>query len=275
MSDEYQSRFSGLARLYGEPGLAALRQAHIAVIGIGGVGSWSAEALARSGVGELTLVDLDDVCVTNTNRQIHALSNTVGQSKVHVMAERIASINPGCTLHAEECFLTEKNVGSILDRSLDGVIDAIDTVHPKCLLLAECHQRKIPVITCGAAGGRCDATLIEIADLSRTCRDALLHQVRRDLRGNYGFPSGEHSRKKFGIPAVFSPESIRYPQGDGCVSTTRPRDQPAGLHCDAGFGAVTHITATFGLLATGEIINRIAGSGNKEGGPKPPSESGT
>ena len=256
MSDEYQSRFSGLARLYGEPGLAALRQAHIAVIGIGGVGSWSAEALARSGVGELTLVDLDDVCVTNTNRQIHALSNTVGRSKVHIMAERIASINPECTLHAEESFLTEKNVGTILDRSLDGVIDAIDTVHPKCLLLAQCHQRQIPIITCGAAGGRIDATLIEVADLSRTCNDALLHQVRRNLRGNYGFPSGE-------------------PQGDGCVSTTRPHDQPAGLHCDAGFGAVTHITATFGLLATGEIINRIAGSGNKEGGLEPPSNSGT
>ena len=275
MSDESQNRFSGLARLYGEPGLAALCQAHIAVIGIGGVGSWAAEALARSGVGELTLVDLDDVCLTNTNRQIHALSNTVGQSKVQVMAERIATINPECTLHAEECFLTEKNVDPILDRSLDGVIDAIDAVHPKCLLLAKCYQRNIPVITCGAAGGRCNATLIEVADLSRTCHDALLHQVRRNLRSNYGFPSGEYSRKKFGIPAVFSPENIRYPLDDGSVSTARPDDQPAGLHCDAGFGTVTHITATFGLLATGELINRIAGYGNKEGGLKPPLKSGT
>jgi tRNA A37 threonylcarbamoyladenosine dehydratase len=116
MSDESQNRFSGLARLYGEPGLAALRRAHVAVIGIGGVGSWTAEALARSGVGELTLVDLDDVCVTNTYQQIHALSDTVGQSKVQVMAERIATINPECTLHAEECFLTGNNVGILLDR---------------------------------------------------------------------------------------------------------------------------------------------------------------
>jgi len=274
MSDESQNRFSGLARLYGEPGLAALRRAHVAVIGIGGVGSWTAEALARSGVGELTLVDLDDVCVTNTNRQIHALSDTVGQSKVQVMAERIATINPECILHAEECFLTGNNVGTLLDRSLDAVIDAIDTVHPKCLLLAQCHQRQIPVITCGAAGGQCDATLIEIADLSRTFNDALLHQVRKNLRGNYGFPSGEDSRKRFGIPAVFSTENTLYPQGDGCVSTERPNPLPPGLRCDAGFGSVTHVTAAFGLLAAGDIINRIAGSRNKEGGPGPPSGSG-
>ena len=159
---------------------------------------------------------------------------------------------------------------TLLDRSLDGVIDA---VRPKCLLLAECHRRQIPVLTCGAAGGRSDATLIEIADLSRIFNHALLHQVRKNLRGNYGFPSGEDSRKKFGIAAVFSPEETRYPQGDGCVSTERPTHQPAGLRCDAGFGAVTHVTATFGLLAAGDIINRIAGSGNKEGGPGPPSGS--
>ncbi len=271
MNAESQDRFSGLARLYGETGLVSLHEAHVAVIGIGGVGSWSAEALARSSVGEITLVDLDDVCSTNINRQIHALSDTVGRSKVNVMAERITNINPRCTIHAEECFLTAANVEAILDRSLDGVVDAIDAVHQKCLLLAECHRRNIPVITCGAAGGRCDATLIEVTDLSRTCNDALLQQVRRNLRGDHGFPSGEDSRKKFGIPAVFSPEHARYPQGDGCVSTERPADQPAGLGCDSGFGAVTHVTATFGLLAAAAIINRIAGAGNTEGGLEPPS----
>ena len=160
---------------------------------------------------------------------------------------------------------------TLLDRSLNGVIDA---VRPRCLLLAECHRRQIPVLTCGAAGGRSDATLIEIADLSRIFNDALLHQVRRNLRGNYGFPSGEDSRKRFGIPAVFSTENTLYPQGDGCVSTERPTPQPAGLRCDAGFGSVTHVTAAFGLLAAGDIINRIAGSRNKEGGPGPPSGSG-
>ena len=270
MSDGYKDRFSGLARLYGESGLTSLHSAHVAVIGIGGVGSWSAEALARSGIGEITLVDLDDVCITNTNRQLHALSSTVGQYKIRVMAKRIEEINPLCTLHPEECFLTDKTVDSILDRPLDGVIDAIDPVRPKCLLLAECSQRKIPVITCGAAGGRCDASLIEIADLSRTFNDALLHQVRKNLRGNYGFPSGEGSRKKFGITAIFSPENVRYPGEDGCISRERPAGQPAGLRCDAGFGAVAHVTATFGLLAAGELIKHITGSENIKGGPGPP-----
>jgi len=252
-----KDRFSGLSRLYGAQGLTALRRSHVAVIGIGGVGSWSCEALARSGVGELTLVDLDDVCVTNTNRQIHALAQTVGKPKVEVMAQRISAINPECKLHVENRFFNEKSVGAILDRPLDGVIDAIDAVRPKCLLLAECRHREIPVITCGAAGGRSQATLIRVADLSRTFNDALLHQVRKNLRSNYAFPSGEGSRKKFGIAAVFSPEDALYPQGDGCVSTDRPANQPAGLRCDAGLGTVTHITATFGLLAAGEIVNHL------------------
>ena len=251
-------RFSGLSRLYGEQGLTALSQAHVAVIGIGGVGSWTSEALARSGVGELTLVDLDDVCVTNTNRQIHALTSTVGRPKVEVMGQRISAINPDCRIHMENQFFNEKTVAAILDRPLHGVIDAIDVVRPKCLLLAQCHRRGIPVITCGAAGGRSRATLIQVADLSRTFNDALLHQVRKNLRTNHAFPSGKGSRKKFGITAVFSPEDVRYPKGDGSVSTDRPNHLTAGLRCDVGLGAVTHLTATFGLLAAGEIVNLLA-----------------
>lgn len=266
-----QSRFSGLARLYGEKGLAQIRQAHIAVIGIGGVGSWSAEALARSAVGAITLVDLDEICVTNTNRQIHTLSDTVGQSKVAVMAARIAAINPDCQVSTHECFFSDKNANELLSADFTGVIDAIDSVRQKCLLLAECRQRAIPVITCGGAGGRIDPTRIEISDLSRTYNDALLHQVRKNLRSNYRFPSGEGSKKKkFGIPAVFSPEEVVFPQGDGCVSPERPEDTPAGLRCDAGLGAATHITATFGLLAAGELLNQIAQPNNKEGGSQPP-----
>ena len=258
MSDSYGDRFSGISRLYGSSGTAALRSAHIAVIGIGGVGSWSAEALVRTGIGEITLVDLDEVCISNTNRQIHALTQTVGQSKVRVMAERLGAVNPDCSLNAEEYFFTEKTLRAVLDRPLSGVIDAIDSVHPKCLLLAECVKREIPVVTCGAAGGRCKAPLIKVEDLSRTFNDALLHQVRKNLRGNHGFPSGDGSRKKFGIPAIFSPEDVRYPQGDGCVSSERPSSSISGLRCDAGLGAVTHVTATFGLLAAGEVINLIA-----------------
>ena len=272
MSEPYHDRFSGIARLYGNSGSDAIRRAHVAVIGIGGVGSWSAEALARTGVGEITLVDLDDICVSNTNRQIHALSQTVGQSKVNVMAERLHSINPECHLNAEDYFLTEKTLESVLDRPLTGVIDAIDAVRPKCLLLAECVKRGIPVVTCGAAGGRRDANLIRTEDLSRSFNDALLHQVRKNLRSNYGFPSGEGSRKKFDIRAIFSPEDVLYPQGDGCVSHERSPTQAAGFRCDAGLGAVTHVTATFGLLAAGEMINLFAASSlHEKGGQGPPS----
>ncbi|HAO94878.1 MAG: hypothetical protein CMP26_13495 [Roseibacillus sp.] len=271
MNDPYQERFSGISRLYGDLGAHALRGAHVAVIGIGGVGSWCAEALARTGLGEITLVDLDDICISNTNRQIHTLSQTVGQSKVKVMAERLRMINPECHLNAESYFLTDKTLESVLERPLSGVIDAIDAVRPKCLLLAECVKREIPIISCGAAGGRRDATLIRIADLSQTFNDALLHQVRKNLRSNHGFPSGEGSRKKFGVRAIFSPEDTQYPQGDGCVSKERPTTQAAGLRCDAGLGAVTHVTATFGLLAAGEMINSLGSPPHEKGGQKPPS----
>lgn len=257
-TDRFLDRFSGVARLYGTDVLARFRAAHLAVIGIGGVGSWAAEALARSGIGALTLVDLDDVCLTNVNRQIHALDGQVGRPKVEAMAERVRAINPDCTVRAECCFFTDKTAGQILDRGLDGVIDAIDAVRPKCLLLAECARRGIPVVTCGAAGGRRDATRIEVADLARTRNDALLHQVRKNLRADYGFPRGDGSKKKFRIPAVFSAEDAVYPQSDGCVSSERPPDLPAGLRCDAGYGTATHITATFGLLAAGQLLNHLA-----------------
>lgn len=260
MTDDYLNRFSGVARLYGTQALETFRGSHVAVVGIGGVGSWVAESLARSGIGELTLVDLDELCLTNVNRQIHALDGQIGRSKVQTMAERIAGINPACMVHAKECFFSERTVENILN-PLPGsrrlVIDAIDAVRPKCLLLAECRKRDLPVIACGAAGGRRDATLIQMADLSRTFNDALLHQVRKNLRGNFGFPSGEKP-KKFGIPAVFSPEDAVYPQADGCVSTDRPDDLPAGLRCDAGYGTATHITATFGLFAAGEALRILS-----------------
>ena len=259
MGDDYQQRFSGLARLYGTKALQRFRHTHLAVIGIGGVGSWAAESLARSGIGEFTLVDLDEICLTNVNRQVHALDGLVGRSKVQAMAERITAINPKCRVHAENRFFQEKNAAEFLDRDLHGVIDAIDVVRPKCLLLAECRRRGLPIVTCGAAGGRRDATRIQVADLSRTCNDALLHQVRKNLRGNYGFPKGGKP-KKFGIPAVFSPEDALYPRADGCVSPRRPENLPPGLRCDAGYGTATHLTATFGLFAAGELLNHLARS---------------
>jgi tRNA A37 threonylcarbamoyladenosine dehydratase len=258
MSDDYLQRFSGIARLYGSAVLERFRNAHLAVIGIGGVGSWAAEALARSGIGEFTLVDLDELCLTNVNRQVHALDGLAGRSKVQVMAERIAGINPTCRIHAESCFFTEKTAETILRRSLTGIIDGIDSVRPKCLLLAEARRRGIPIVTTGAAGGRRDATRIVVEDLARTSNDALLLQVRKDLRNHYGFPSGDPKRKKFGIPTVFSLEDPVYPQADGCVSPVRPQDLPSGLRCDVGYGSATHITATFGLFAVGELLKIVA-----------------
>ena len=246
--DEYAARFGGIARLYGEQAAKRLSMAHVVVVGIGGVGSWTAEALARTGIGELTLVDLDELCLTNTNRQIHATANTTGQSKVGVMADRLRQINPGLTIH---------EVNAFFSAPFDAVVDAIDVVRPKVLLLAACRERNIPVVCSGGAGGRRDPFRIQHADLARTHGDALLVQVRKRLRSEHGFPGGDSNPKPFGIPAVFSPESPCFPQCDGEVSEERPEDLPAGLRCDAGFGTATHLTGTFGFLAAHLAIEQV------------------
>ena len=253
-----QQRFGGIARLYGNTALERFAKAHVAIVGIGGIGSWAAESLARSGVGSLTLVDLDELCLTNTNRQIHALHDTVGRAKVDVMAERIHAINPDAEVDARPAFFTEKNAEAFLTENFDAVIDAIDTMRPKCLLLASCHQRGTPVVTCGGAGGRRDPTRIQRGDLSETGGDAMLLQVRRNLRSEYGFPKGESRVRPFGIPAVFSTERPVYPQCDGEVSHHRPEALEAGIRCDAGFGTATHITATFGLFAAATVLDQLS-----------------
>ena len=171
--DAYTARFGGIARLYGDDGLEKLRAAHVCVVGIGGVGSWTAEALARSGVGNLTLIDLDEVCLTNTNRQIHALKDSIGKAKVQEMDKRIRGINPDCTVETRVEFFTEQTSDSILATRYDYVVDAIDGVSNKSLLLAQCRAREIPVITCGAAGGRRDSTAVCVADLARAKYDRL------------------------------------------------------------------------------------------------------
>lgn len=169
-SEAYLQRFGGTARLYGQQALAVFAQAHVCVIGIGGVGSWAAEALARTGIGAITLIDMDDVCVTNTNRQIHALRQHVGQSKTEVMAERILAINPECRVTCIDDFITPDNVAELLDHNFSYVIDAIDSVRPKAALLSYCRRFKIPVVTTGGAGGQVDPTKIEVADLAKTIR---------------------------------------------------------------------------------------------------------
>jgi tRNA A37 threonylcarbamoyladenosine dehydratase len=255
-------RFGGIGRLYGQAAAKRITEARVAIVGIGGVGSWAAEALARSGVGHLTLIDLDELCITNTNRQIHATSENFGRPKVTVMAERLRSINPAADIGEVSEFFSERNAERLLEQRYDAVVDAIDVVPPKVLLLASCYARKIPVVTCGGAGGKRNPFQIQQDDLARTHGDSLLTQVRRLLRADHGFPSkGTKPRaKKFHLPAIFSPEVPVFPQGDGEVSEDRPKDLPGGLRCDAGFGTATHITGSFGFFAASLILDQLIAS---------------
>ena len=253
--DDYNERFDGIARLYGIAGLEKLRAAHVAVIGVGGVGSWTAEALARSGVGNLTLVDLDEVCVTNTNRQIHALEGATGKAKVDELSARISKINPDCKVITHQKFFTEQTAESILKDGFNYLVDAIDGLSNKCLLLNECRKRKIPVITCGAAGGRRDGTALRIADLTKAKYDKLLFKVRKQLRQKHGFPRGT---KKWNLACVFSQEPVMYPQADGTVCEVKStEDGSIKLDCEGGLGAATQVTGAFGFAAAGYVIQEL------------------
>lgn len=252
---DIERRFGGVSRLYGAAGTAALRAAHVAVVGIGGVGSWAAEALARSGVGKLTLIDLDMVAESNTNRQIHALGDAYGKAKVDAMAERIRAINPDCRVTTIEDFVTADNVVALLPGTLQAVVDAIDQVRVKAAMIAHCHRLNLPLVTAGAAGGQIDPTRITCDDLARTTQDPLLAKVRSLLRRDYGFP--RDPKKKFGIPAVYSTEPLRYPDpGTHCDTNVGPQ----GLSC-AGFGSSVCVTAPMGFAAAAQIINRLSGNG--------------
>jgi tRNA A37 threonylcarbamoyladenosine dehydratase len=260
-----QSRFGGIARLYGLDAWERIRAARVMVVGIGGVGSWAVEALARTGIGHLILVDFDEVCVTNVNRQIHALDGTVGQSKVNVMADRVGAISPECTVVREERFFTSASAQEILSLECDVVIDAIDTVRDKALLLAECHRRGLNVVTCGGAGGKRDPSKIRVADLGHTTHDALLKQVRKVLRREHGWPGGDTESDgdghSFGIHAVFAAEHSVFPQSDGTVCAEVEPGSQLRLNCDAGLGTATHVTGTFGFVAASEAIRAILSRG--------------
>lgn len=251
------ARFGGVDRLYGRGAAQRLAGSHVAVIGVGGVGSWSVEALARSGVGELTLIDADDVCVSNTNRQLHALEGQFGRPKVDVLAERARAINPRIRVHAIASFLTPANLAELLERSYDLVLDACDSFRVKVEMIAWCRRRKQPVIVVGSAGGRVDPTRIQVRDLSRTEHDALLSLIRKKLRQDFNFP--RNPERYFGVPAVFSLENVRYPQADGSVCGTRPAggDDARRLDCGSGLGAAMHVTASFGLVAAGKAIEKL------------------
>ncbi|MGG5282942.1 tRNA cyclic N6-threonylcarbamoyladenosine(37) synthase TcdA [Pseudomonas viridiflava] len=249
-------RFAGIARLYGIEGLERLRAAHVAVVGIGGVGSWAAEALARSGVGEISLFDMDDVCVSNTNRQVHALDSTIGRSKVEVMAERIRSINPDCVVHAVADFVTRDTMAECITPELDFVIDCIDSVNAKAALISWCKRRKIQMVTTGGAGGQIDPTLIQIADLNRTFNDPLASKVRSTLRRDYGF--SRTPNRHYSVPCVFSTEQLRYPKPDGSICLEKKFvGEGVKLDCAGGFGAVMMVTASFGMIAATRAVDKL------------------
>lgn len=262
MSD-YLLRFAGIGRLYGTSALPAFARAHVCVVGIGGVGSWAAEALARSGIGEITLIDLDDVCISNINRQLHALTDTIGQDKVAVMAQRIKAINPWCVVHQVEDFIATDNLRQLITPQMDYVVDAIDSIKAKVALLAHCKRNKISVISTGGAGGQTDPTQIRIADLTQTINDPLLAKVRNTLRRDYNY--SRNPKRRFGIECVYSTEQLVYPQADGSVCQQKtPQTSAEGqsssirLDCSGGFGATTVVTASFGLAAVSRVLRKLA-----------------
>lgn len=259
---DFERRFGGIGRLYGVPALQRFRNAQVCVIGVGGVGSWLVEALARSAIGRLTLIDLDNVAESNINRQIMAMSDTIGQAKITALAERIALINPFCQVTQIEDFITPDNLEQMLaGGDYDYIVDAIDNARAKAALIAYCRERQIPLITIGSAGGQTDPTQIAIRDLSKTEQEPLLKRVRKLLRTEYGFPRG--IKNKFHVDAVFSMERLILPEvaevcaidgdgGDGAEAAG-----VTGLNC-AGFGSSMVVTATFGMVAASHILRKLA-----------------
>ncbi len=256
MSDsEYSARFAGITRLYGNENAKHLQKFHICVIGIGGVGSWVAEALARSGVGKITLIDNDDIALSNINRQIHTLSSTVGQQKVAVMADRLREINPNISCEVIDDFITVKTYEDFLSRGYDYVVDAIDSIKFKALIINHCKRNKIPVITTGGAGGLSDPTKITVADLSKTHHDPLAARVRERLRKEHGF--SKNPQRRFAIECVFSTQQQVYPKPDGSVSHEKPGIHGVSLDCHFGYGASSLVTGTFGFFAASRVIHKL------------------
>jgi len=247
-SADLQRRFGGLDRLYGVEGASRIRDAHVAVVGIGGVGSWAVEALARCGVGQLTLIDLDHVAESNINRQIHALDTTVGMAKVQAMRERIAHINPACVVHCVEEFVEPANWPTLLPSPVDAVIDACDQVKAKTAMAAWALKQRTVFISVGAAGGKRQAHKVDIDDLSLTTHDPLLAQLRYRLRREHG---AARDGKKIGVACVFSRESVAPPDPSCAI------EGDGSLNCH-GYGSVVSVTATFGQCAAGWIIEQIS-----------------
>ena len=256
MNEQYNNRFGGIKRLYGSQAVAKFKDSHICVIGIGGVGSWVAEALARSGIGQLTLIDMDDICVTNTNRQVHALADTIGEMKVEAMAARCLQINPQIKINIIDDFIDKQNCFDYLSTNFDYIFDAIDSIQAKVALIAHCKRNKYPLLTSGGAGGQIDPTQIQVTDLSRTIQDPLAAKVRSELRRSYNF--SKNPKRKFRVDCVFSTEQLRYPDLNGEVCTEKAQsDGSMKMDCASGFGASSMVTASFAFVGVSFILNKL------------------
>jgi tRNA A37 threonylcarbamoyladenosine dehydratase len=251
---DYERRFGGVRRLYGEAGIKKLQGSHIVVIGIGGVGSWTAEALARNAIGQITLIDLDNISESNVNRQLHAVDGAFGKAKVSAMHERILSINPHCVVIEIEDFITIENLESLLNFQCDVIVDCIDDAQAKIALADFCKRKQLPLIMAGSAGGRLDPTRAQVADLAFVTGDRLLSKVRNQLRRDYAFPKAYNTKNsaKFGIDCVYSDEQAIKPESACEVDSSAI----TGLNC-AGYGSSVCVTAPFGFTAAQLAIQKI------------------
>ena len=257
---DIERRFSGVHRLYGEAGLAKLQSSHVVVIGIGGVGSWAAEALARNAVGMITLIDLDNIAESNVNRQIHAIDANFGKAKVTAMQERIHEINPHCSVLEIEDFVTTDNINAILDFDCDVILDCTDSTYAKMALAIYCRDKQRPLMMSGSAGGRLDPTRVKVTDLSAAFGDMLLSKVRKQLRQSHNFPKAPDmgnrplkKPKKFGVQCVYSDELVTTP-GEAC--DTSGNTSISGLNC-AGFGSSVTVTASMGFAIAQLALNSL------------------
>lgn len=259
LSENYLQRFSGLSRIYGLEALEHLQQASFCIVGVGGVGSWAAEAAARSGIGNITLIDHDDIELSNTNRQIHTLQTTLGQSKVIALAERIRQINPECQCTAIDDLVTRANLDQFEFTRFDYVVDAIDHAQQKLSLLHHLRRNKIKLISTGGAGGRTDPSKLQVADMTRTYNDPLLAKVRSNLRHQLNYT--RNPKRRFGIDCVFSSQQPVYPTANGGVSYAKPgTENQTTLDCATGMGAFVGVTASFGFTAIAHAIGRYLAS---------------
>jgi tRNA A37 threonylcarbamoyladenosine dehydratase len=262
--------FGGIERLYGRSGLQRFTASHVCVIGIGGVGSWAVESLARSAIGRITMIDMDIVSESNINRQLLATTASIGQDKVLVMQERIAQINPDCVVNSIDDFITRDNLGDYLTKEFDFVIDCIDDFRIKAALINHCKRDKINLIAIGGAGGQTDPAKIKQCDLSKTQHDVLLARTRKLLRQDYAF--ARNPKRSMGVPCVYSDEQLLYPDGGGGLTSQKPKLKPISeqvaqggadlpsnaLNCSGGLGSISHLTGSFAFHATAFVLRKLA-----------------